>query len=73
MATPLPPMRPKSNRFITTQNGNENWTFALVLAVWGLLCIHESTLYKRAVTLFRFCRRLREHIALNSRSRQEQH
>jgi len=39
MATPLPPMRPKSNRFVTIQNGNENWTFALVLAVCALLRI----------------------------------
>jgi len=53
MATPLPPMRPKSNQFKTT-NGNENWTFALVLAVWGLLYIHESILYKQTVMLSDF-------------------
>jgi len=50
MATPLSPMRPKSNQFETT-NGNENWTFALVLAVWGLLHIHENILYKQTVII----------------------
>jgi len=71
MATPLPPMRPKSNQFKTT-NGNENWTFALVLAVWGLLYIHES-IFKQTVILSD-CRWLRipSHY-LNSRARQEQH
>jgi len=71
MATPLSPMRPKSNRFVTIQNGNENWTFALVLAVRGLLRIQYIVQASRYFIIL--CRWLGEYIALNSRSRQEQH
>lgn len=63
MATPLSPMTPKSNQY-ETKNGNENWTFALVLAVWGLLHIDENILYKLSSYFTRFCRWLKEFIAL---------